>query len=161
MFIEEGWEEIDGDWQTDRNWVRVLDVTNRQTGRARGGQRGLYSPGETGFILTYAQEWNEDWHDLLIWAVAAHDGHGYSPVTLYRAQRMSCHQDRSQIEIPPLIGGIQTKLLCQTHICRSTCLCCSCLATAALWIVIISYSCRHEFCLPFIYSDLFQAEASM
>lgn len=87
------------DEQTDGEWVRVLDVTNRQAGQTRGWERRLYSPGETGLILTYALEWNEDWHDLLIWAVTAHDGHGRSPVTLFQARRTSCHQDRSKTEI--------------------------------------------------------------
>lgn len=87
------------DEQTDGEWVRVLDVTNGRAGQARGRERRLYSPGETGLILTYALEWNEDWHDLLIWAVTAHDGHGRSPVTLFQARRTSCHQDRSKIEI--------------------------------------------------------------
>lgn len=80
------------DEQTDGEWVRVQDVTNRQAGQARGRDRRLYSPGDTGLILTYALEWNEDWHDLLIWAVRAHDGHKCSPVTLFPARRMSCHR---------------------------------------------------------------------
>lgn len=92
-------DDIQTDEQTDREWVRVLDVTNRQAGQARGRERRLYHPRETGLVLTYALEWNEDWHDLLIWAVTAHDGHRHSPVTLFQAQRTSCHQDRSKIEI--------------------------------------------------------------
>lgn len=72
--------------------------TARQV-RLEERERRLYSPGETGLILTYAPEWNEDWHDLLIWAVTAHDGHRRSPVTLLPARRTSCHQDRSKIEI--------------------------------------------------------------
>lgn len=90
--------------QTDGEWVKVLDVTNGQAGQTRGRERRLYSPGETGLILTYALEWNEDWHDLLIWAVTAHDGHRRSPVILFPAWRTSCHQDRSKIEIHFLLG---------------------------------------------------------
>ena len=44
------------DEQTDGEGVRVLDVTNRQAGQARGRERRLYSPRETGLILTYALE---------------------------------------------------------------------------------------------------------
>lgn len=92
------------DEQTDGEWVRVLDVTNGRAGQARGRETRLYSPGDAGLILTYALEWNEDWHDLLIWAVTAHDGHGRSPVTPLQARRTSCHQDRSKIEIHFLLG---------------------------------------------------------
>lgn len=91
---------MEDDRQTDEQTESEFDARcDSQPGQARGRERRLYSPRETGLILTYALEWNEDWHDLLIWAVAAHDGRGRSPVTLLHAWRMSCHRDRSKIQI--------------------------------------------------------------
>lgn len=108
-----GWSGLLGDWwrltdkrlnrQTESEWERWMWQTGGQV-RLGEGERRLYSPGETGLILTYALEWSEDWHDLLIWAVTAHDGHRRSPVTLFQARRTSCHQDRSKIEINFLLG---------------------------------------------------------
>lgn len=151
------------DEQTDGERVRALDVTNRQTGQARGREGGLYSRGETGLILTYALEWNEDWHDLLIWAVTAHDGHGCSPVTLFPARRMSCHRDRSKIEIhfllrvdsnratgPDFHLSLHLPLLYLLGTCCS--LCCS---------KIIPYWTCFVCLLLFIHSVLFQAEGSV
>ncbi len=135
------------DEQTDGEWVRVLDVTNGQAGQARGRERRLYSPGETGLILTYALEWNEDWHDLLIWAVTAHDDHGRSPVTLLQAPRTSCHQDRSKIEIHFLLGvdlNRATGLDFHLSLYR-TCLCGTCSAVVVFCIAIKSYNTGHVF----------------
>lgn len=124
------------DEQTDGEWVRVQDVTNRQAGQARGRERRLYSPGDTGLILTYALEWNEDWHDLLIWAVRAHDGHKCSPVTLFPARRMSCHRigQRSWLIFFFFFywEWIQAKSLAQTSFSLPACFCCSSLAGVAM-----------------------------
>lgn len=139
-----GWKEIDGGWQTngwtDRRRVSesVLAVTNRRAGQARGRERRLYSPGETGLILTYAPEWNVDWHDLLIWAVTAHDGHRHSPVMLFQAWRTSCHQDRSKIEIHFLLGVDLNEPPAQTSICHPTCYCCTCSAVVIICIALLS-----------------------
>lgn len=149
------------DEQTDGEWVRVLDVTNGQAGQARGRERRLYSPGETGLILTYALEWNEDWHDLLIWAVTAHDGHGRSPVTLLQARRTSCHQDRSKIEIHFLLGvdsnrgtGLDFHLSLYLPLRYLLGSCCFLYSYA----FIQYWTC---FCLLFLYSVLFQARGNM
>lgn len=140
------------DEQTDGEWVRVQDVTNRQAGQARGRERRLYSPGDTGLILTYALEWNEDWHDLLIWAVRAHDGHKCSPVTLFPARRMSCHRigQRSWLIFFFFFHWewIQTKSLAQTSFSLPACFCCSSLAGVAmkLYITIHFYFLLLFFC---------------
>lgn len=89
--------------QMESEWEWKMWQTGRQV-RLGEGKEACTAQGGTGFILTYALEWNEDWHDLLIGAVTAHGGHGRSPVTPFRAQRMSCHQDRSKIKIHFLLG---------------------------------------------------------